>query len=107
MRRELTYPETILWARLKGRKLGWQFRRQLPIGPYIADFACTQANLLIEADGETHTSDDALEYDRRRTEFLAQEGWTILRFWNREIIDNTEGVLDVIREALYVAQHTR
>jgi very-short-patch-repair endonuclease len=105
MRRALTYAETILWARLKGRQLGAQFRKQHPIGPYIADFACPQLCIVVEADGETHSTLAERQHDARRAEFIEQQGWTILRFWNGEIRDNTEGVLENIREALWIAGH--
>lgn len=93
----MTRAEVILWTKLKGRQLhGWQFRRQHPIGRYIADFACPQAKLVIEVDGATHSSYDQIAYDRSRTDFMCQSGWAVHRVWNSEIYDNLDGVLEGI-----------
>jgi very-short-patch-repair endonuclease len=97
LRRELTDAERILWSRIKERKLrGWQFRVQHPYSPYIPDFVCAPLRLVIEVDGETHSSDDEREHDERRRKFLEEHGWTILRFWNHEIYTNLSGVLETI-----------
>jgi hypothetical protein len=72
-----------------------KFTRQLPIGPYIADFACRQGKLIIELDGAQHAES---EHDKRRDAFLEQEGWTILRVWNNELDDNAEGVFQAIAD---------
>jgi very-short-patch-repair endonuclease len=70
-----------------------KFTRQLPIGPYIADFACRQAKLVVELDGSQHAE---CERDVRRDAFLAEEGWTVLRVWNNELDANPEGVFDIV-----------
>ncbi len=94
LRQALTNAETILWSRLQKRKLaGWKFRRQHPVGPYITDFACREAMLIIEIDGETHSSTDERRHDARRTAFLETHGWSVVRFWNAEIYENLDGVL--------------
>jgi very-short-patch-repair endonuclease len=99
MRREMTRAETILWTRLRRRQLlGLQFRRQLPIGPFIVDFACAQAKLVVEVDGGTHGTDSALAYDERRRAFLAAQGWSVLRVWNSDVYDNEDGVVAAIME---------
>jgi very-short-patch-repair endonuclease len=70
-----------------------KFTRQLPIGPYFADFACRQAKLIVELDGGQHAESQS---DKRRDAFLAQEGWTILRVWNNELDENPDGVFEAI-----------
>jgi len=77
---------------------GLHFRRQVPIGPYIADFLCGARMLVIEVDGETHASSQA--YDGVRSEYLEERGWRVLRFWNNEVMQNIEGVVVTISEAL-------
>jgi very-short-patch-repair endonuclease len=99
LRRNSTDAERRLWRYLRNRQcLGWKFRRQFPIGPYIADFACPDAMLVIEADGGQHGIE--IDRDLRRTAYLERKGWTVLRFWNPDILTNIEGVLDVIHDAL-------
>ncbi|MCF8880545.1 DUF559 domain-containing protein [Hyphobacterium sp. SN044] len=101
MRSELTNAEAILWAQLQKRQLkGWHFRRQHPVGHFIADFACAKAKLVIEVDGATHGSDRELTRDEKRTAFLESRGWRILRVWNNDIYDNLDGVMDAIGAAL-------
>jgi very-short-patch-repair endonuclease len=101
LRRELTDAERILWSRLKGRQLrNWQFRVQHPYSPYIADFVCAPLKLIIEVDGATHASVEERAHDERRRAFLEARGWTILRFWNREIYTNLHGVLETILRRL-------
>jgi very-short-patch-repair endonuclease len=70
-----------------------KFTRQLPIGPYFADFACRQARLIVELDGGQHA---ASLHDASRDRFLEQEGWTMLRIWNNELDDNPEGVFEAV-----------
>lgn len=98
MRRLPTDAEARLWAVLRSRQLqNFKFRRQHPVGPYIADFACIARRMIVEADGGQHAenSDDA-----RRTAALESWGWQVLRFWNTDILSNTEGVLTAILQAL-------
>ena len=92
--------ERRLWARLRNHQLGnFRFRRQHSIGPYVADFASIEAMLVIECDGEQHGFDDARLHDAKRTAFMESEGWTVLRFWNLEIYNNMDGVLETILDA--------
>jgi primosomal protein N' (replication factor Y) len=89
--------EQVLWKELRKYQLGWRFRRQFPIPPYIVDFACVEARLIVEADGGQHgrSGDD----DVRDSE-LRRQGWRVLRFWNNEILANRQGVLGTIAEML-------
>ena len=90
--------ERALWSELKNRQLnGARFTRQLPIGPYFADFACRESRLVIELDGSQHVDS---EYDGRRDKFMAEEGWSVLRFWNIDALIEREAVIDTIVAAL-------
>ena len=94
LRRRMTNAEVILWSRLRRNAIeGRRFRRQHPIGPYIADFVCLPVRLVIEVDGATHGSDDEMRRDKRREAYLHRRRFRVLRFWNREIYDNLDGVL--------------
>ncbi len=98
LRRELTDAECKLWAVLRSRQFnGVKFRRQQPIGPFIADFVCHERRLIIEADGGQH---GASSTDQRRTEFLEAAGYRVIRFWNHDIIENLAGVAQLIATAL-------
>ena len=97
LRRTMTHAETILWSRLRLRSAhGRTFRRQHPIGPYIADFACVPARTVIEIDGDTHSTDAELAHDRRRDAFLRAEGWRVIRVSNEEVYKNLNNLLDMI-----------
>jgi len=99
LRKNPTDAERRLWARLRYRQVdGFRFRRQVPIGPFIADFACLERRLLIEVDGGQHAVDPAS--DAERTRWLESRGYCILRFWNHDVLRNTEGVLGTISLAL-------
>ena len=94
MRRAPTETEHRLWRLLRDRRLsGLKFRRQVPIGPYIVDFLCVSACLIIEADGSQHGGSIR---DERRDAYLARQGWVVLRFWNNDILHNRESVIDTI-----------
>ena len=96
MRRDPTFAEKVMWDRLRNRKLaGLKFRRQVPIGPYIADFLCKEASLIVELDGPNH--DEA--YDRKRDDWLCAEGYRVLRFANNDLGNRLGWVLDTIRAA--------
>lgn len=102
LRQNLTKAEAIIWNYLKGKKVeGVKFRRQLPAGNYIADFAAIEIKLIIEIDGATHSSDDRVEYDNARTEFLSSQGWRVIRVWNNDIYSNLNGVLQSISQIVY------
>jgi very-short-patch-repair endonuclease len=88
---------------LRNRKIaGCKFRRQVPIDRYFADFACLDAKLIVELDGGQHA--EQVAYDAGRTEALEAAGWTVLRFWNGQVLTNPEGVAMTIRAALELAR---
>lgn len=94
-----TTAEHRLWQRLRSRQLAQaKFRRQAPVGPYIVDFICLDAGLVIEIDGSQHAENAG--YDLQRTQFLERQGLRVIRFWNNEVLENLQGVLDRIRDAL-------
>ena len=99
LRRQLTVAEESLWRRLRSRQTeGYRFRRQVPIGRFIADFVCHEARLIVEVDGGQH--DPSSELEASRTRFLESEGYCVLRFWNNEVLDNPDGVHMVIADNL-------
>ena len=94
MRRAPAEAELRLWRLLRARRLsGFEFRRQVPIGPYVVDFLCVSARLIVEADGSQHGESIR---DERRDADLAGQGWAVLRFWNHDILRNRESVIDTI-----------
>jgi very-short-patch-repair endonuclease len=96
LRKNLTHAEKALWSKLRFKQLdGHRFRRQIPIGPYIIDFACLASRLLIELDGGQHA--DTVDADQKRTRWLETRGYRVLRFWNNDVLDNSDGVLETIR----------
>jgi very-short-patch-repair endonuclease len=97
LRREMADAERKLWQYLRaGRFDGIKFRRQHPIPPYIADFCCVSARLIIELDGSQHSN----EVDAARVRYLESQGWRILRFWDNDALIQTEAVLDAIWNAI-------
>ncbi len=94
----MTDAERRLWSSLRHQQLGVRFRRQAPIGPYIADFACFAPRIVIEIDGGQHA--DQQDYDSRRDDWLRAQGFRVLRFWNNEVLGNTQGVLERILSEL-------
>ena len=95
LRRDSTDAERALWRRLRGRRFeGYKFRRQVPFDPYIADFVCDDAKLVIEVDGGQH--DWEREKDEIRTRHIEQFGFRVIRFWNNEVLSNMDGVLEQI-----------
>ncbi len=100
LRRHATDAETLLWRALRAKALGVRFRRQHPVPPFVVDFACTEARLVIEVDGGQHGG----PRDAARDEALQHQGWRVLRFWNNDITTNLEGVLAAITTAL-IAPH--
>jgi very-short-patch-repair endonuclease len=102
LRSNTTEPEQALWRALKNIPVyGSHFRRQVPIGPYVAEFACLKARLTIELDDGHHSQDDVAIKDEHRTRWLESEGYRVVRFWNAELTENMNGVLDTIYAALY------
>ena len=99
LRANLTDAESRLWGQLRYRQIdNFRFRRQTPIGPYVVDFFCPSAKLIVEIDGGQHA--DRTKEDGIRTEWLERKGYRVLRFWNNEVFDELEGVLEQIRIAL-------
>ncbi|GLV20396.1 hypothetical protein TomMM35A_02560 [Sphingobium sp. TomMM35A] len=99
LRRDLTPAEARLWYHLRAKRFsGAKFRRQTVIGPFIADFTCRAAMLVIEIDGDTHGA--TAEYDAERTAYLEQQGWQVLRFTNTDVMRNLEAVLSSIAQRL-------
>lgn len=100
MRKAPTRAEAILWWTLRDRALGVKFRRQEPIGPYIADFACWSRRLIVEIDGPTHFEPGREVYDRRRDDWFRSQGWTVIRTDDDEVWSNRDGVVDLILQYL-------
>ena len=100
LRAEMTDAENELWYYLRREGLGVKFRKQHPIGKYIADFACLNPKLIIELDGGQHTETDAVAHDAARTAFLEAQGFKVLRFWNNDVLENMAGVWERVVEVL-------
>ena len=101
LRKNMSRPEAKLWNALRElRPLGHHFRRQVPIGPYYADFCCHRKNLVIEVDGDTHFHDHALAHDKARDVLVRREGYRILRVTNQDVMQNTDGVIDAVQNLL-------
>lgn len=99
LRRRSSDAEIVLWRHIRARRLmGYKFRRQMVIEPYIVDFVCLEAGLIVEADGGQHNSQVAC--DARRTARLEGMGYRVLRFWNNEILNELQSVLEQIKVAL-------
>ena len=99
LRKDATDAERLLWHYLRDRRLTAQkFRRQHVLGPYIVDFVCLVAKLVVEVDGGQHA--DRLEYDARRTRFLEREGYRVVRFWNHDVLTDVDAVLLAILKLL-------
>jgi very-short-patch-repair endonuclease len=97
MRKEPTPSERIVWRILRSKRLGGlKFRRQAPVGPYIADFASFDRRLIVELDGSHHDPDG---YDGKRDAWLKEQGFRVLRFPNEEVLENPDGIADVIQRA--------
>ncbi len=95
LRRRETPAERLLWYRLRNRQMdGLKFKRQVPRGPYIVDFICDEAMLVVELDGSQHG--ETIEADASRTDYLACLGYHVLRFWNVDVTKNTTGVLELV-----------
>jgi len=97
LRKEATDAENLLWRLLRNRNLAdAKFKRQHPVGKYITDFHCDEHQLVIELDGGQHAEQQ--NYDQQRTEYLQSQGFTVIRFWNNQVLNETEVVLQVIWE---------
>jgi len=103
LRQTSTLAERKLWSLVRNRKIaGCKFCRQVPIDRYFADFACLEARLIVELDGDHHAGQ--VDYDAARTEALEAAGWKVLRFWNGKLLASPEGVVMAIRAALELAR---
>ena len=102
LRKNMTYTEVRLWLKLKGRQLdGWKFRRQTPIGPYIVDFYCPAARLVVELNGASHQTEEQFDHDERRRRWLESRGFKVLTFSAYYPADDyLDGVWDTIQLAL-------
>jgi len=99
LRSGMTDAECALWYRLRaGRLEGMKFRRQVPLGPCVVDFLCERARLVVEIDGGQHA--EQTDRDAARSEWLSARGYRVVRFWNDEVLENLEGVLEAIRGLL-------
>jgi very-short-patch-repair endonuclease len=97
LRKRMTEAEVILWSKLRSHAAnGFHFRKQHPVGPYIVDFACLKAHLVVEVDGETHSTEAELDHDRRRDQFLRAHRWRVLHVTNEDVYQH----LDVVMEAI-------
>ena len=96
LRREMTDTERLLWSKIRMQQIGMRFRRQVPVGYYIVDFYCYEYRLVVELDGGHHSLPEQAAYDAVRTEFLEAQGLKILRFWNNDVIQQIDSVLQRI-----------
>jgi adenine-specific DNA-methyltransferase len=100
LRNNATEAERCLWRRLQRRQLGgFKFRRQRPVGPYICDFVCLEASMIVELDGSQHVAQ--APYDANRDRFLRSNGFRVLRFWNGDVLSQIGTVVETIYEALH------
>jgi very-short-patch-repair endonuclease len=105
LRRTSTETEDLLWSRLRNRQIAnAKFRFQSPLGDHVPDFLCVEAKLIVELDGGHHG--DQAEADALRSRSLEQAGYTVLRFWNADVTDNLDGVLQAILDTLNAARNT-
>jgi very-short-patch-repair endonuclease len=100
LRRNETTQERILWSRLRSGDLEAKFRRQCPIDDYVVDFVCLRSHLVVEVDGDTHAGEAAEAEDRQRAGRLAARGLRVIRFTNRQVMQDLPGVLEAIRSEL-------
>ena len=97
LRKQATEAEQKLWQKLRRKQFrGLRFRRQYPLGPYFADFVCLPARLIVEVDGSGHAESDQAAYDERRGQWLINENFRVLRFWNSDIFESLESVVERI-----------
>lgn len=96
LRKRSTAPEQHLWRALRARRLGFKFRRQVPLCGYVVDFVCFEAKLVVELDGSQHASKGVQAADRVRDARLEEAGFQVMRFWNHEIYEDMETVLEQI-----------
>lgn len=101
LRQNATDAENLLWRHVRAKQLGdCKFRRQHPLGPYVLDFVCLERGLVVELDEGQHSEGQQLHHDQVRTEWLQAQGYTVLRFWNHEVLQQTSDVLARVLQAL-------
>jgi very-short-patch-repair endonuclease len=101
LRKNSTDAEQLMWSILRNRRFcNLNFRRQYPVDPYVLDFYCHEMNLAIELDGGQHNTDTARRYDECRSNHLTSRGITVLRFWNHDVLEDIDAVLEAIHIAL-------
>jgi very-short-patch-repair endonuclease len=100
LRASATKAEIVLWKALRNKQTGYKFRRQSPIGPYIADFYCPKLRLIIEVDGGVHTLDKTRERDKQRQKYLEDNNLIVIRFWNHQLLEDIDSVME---EIVYIA----
>ena len=101
LRNDMTDAENRIWYFLRNRRLsGYKFVREYVIGNYIADFVCRDKKLIVEIDGGQHM--EAVAYDQRRTNYLTANGYKVVRFWNNEVFENIQGVMETILRTLEI-----
>jgi very-short-patch-repair endonuclease len=99
LRKHMTDAERCLWRELKQRQIGGvKFRRQQPIGPFIADFVCFERRIVVEIDGGQHA--ERVAYDVARTRWLERQGYCVLRYWNNDVLTKTHAVADQILDCV-------
>ncbi len=101
LRRDMTEAERQLWSRLRNRQLeNTKFVKQFPVGPYVADFAARSLGLVVELDGGQHSEGK----DAARTKLIEEHGYRVIRFWNNDVIENIDGVLETIVREIHIAR---
>lgn len=108
LRKNMTDAETKLWWELRELKeQGFYFRRQVPLGNYVADFACLKYNLIVEVDGGHHAEGEQFAHDRKRDAWLASEGFKVMRFWNSDVLEHMTDTVDAIVSKLIEISRTK
>ena len=98
LRKNMTDAESLMWNFLRAKRFfGIKFKRQVLIGEYIVDFLAPIKKVIIEIDGGQHNQDDVIKYDSKRTEYLESLGYSVFRFWNNDVLNNIDGVLEYLK----------
>lgn len=105
LREKGTQAEMMLWRELHDSRIGFKFRRQVNIGPFVVDFCCFSKKLIVELDGQVHKNVDKRKADLNRTKYLEKLGYKVVRFWNDEVVKETEAVLRRIRKSLTLSEY--
>src|SRR5690242_8475076 len=102
LRREMSDEERILWMLLRDRRFaGFKFRRQVPLGDFVADFVCFERKLIVELDGSQHTEPEQAAFDAKRTQVLEAAGFRVIRIWTSDLFKERDGVFETILNALH------